>query len=162
MSTQASTRYLLRRVAARAGLGVWGPRGGVLLSALIIVALGGYAAPMTAGLVPSSLSTGGASLGGGAADCADTAIAALADRSTAATQAAYRCMAPSFRQRVSEQTFAQQMESQNLPNVKKLTRVGDYTTPTGGTMVYYAVDANTQSVGYIVYLGQDGKVLRIE
>jgi hypothetical protein len=29
-------------------------------------------------------------------------------------------------------------------------------------MVYYAVDTNGQSIGYIVYLGQDGKVLRIE
>ena len=29
-------------------------------------------------------------------------------------------------------------------------------------MVYYAVDANGQSIGYIVYLGQDGKVSKIE
>jgi hypothetical protein len=29
-------------------------------------------------------------------------------------------------------------------------------------MVYYAVDSNGQSVGYIVYVGQSGKVLRIE
>jgi hypothetical protein len=29
-------------------------------------------------------------------------------------------------------------------------------------MVYYAVDGGAQSAGYIVYLGQNGKVLRIE
>jgi hypothetical protein len=29
-------------------------------------------------------------------------------------------------------------------------------------MVYYAVDASGQSVGFIVYLGQDGKVQRID
>ena len=48
------------------------------------------------------------------------------------------------------------------PNVEKLARVGDYRTPSGGTMVYYALDGGGQSVGYIVYLGQDGKVLKIE
>jgi hypothetical protein len=29
-------------------------------------------------------------------------------------------------------------------------------------MVYYALDGGNQSVGYIVYLSQNGKVLRIE
>ena len=58
--------------------------------------------------------------------------------------------------------FIQQMQTQKMPNVNKLARVGDYHTPTGGTMVYYAVEGAGQSVGYIVYLGQDGKVLRIE
>jgi hypothetical protein len=71
-------------------------------------------------------------------------------------------MDPSFQQRVSEQVFVQQMQAQSLPNVQKLARVGDYRTPAGGTMVYYAVDASGQSIGYIVYLSPDGKVLRIE
>src|SRR5438876_1114409 len=44
VSTQASAQYLLRRIAARAGLGVWRHRGGVLLSAVVSVALGGYVA----------------------------------------------------------------------------------------------------------------------
>jgi len=47
--------------------------------------------------------------------------------------------------------------------VSTVSRVGDYRSQTtGGEMVYYAVDANGQSVGYIVYLGQTGNVLRIE
>jgi hypothetical protein len=71
-------------------------------------------------------------------------------------------MDTSFQQRVPEDTFVQQIQSQALPNVNKVARVGDYPTQSGGSMVYYAVDANGQSVGYIVYLGQDGKVLRIE
>jgi hypothetical protein len=29
-------------------------------------------------------------------------------------------------------------------------------------MVYYAVNANGQSAGYIVYLGQNGKILKIQ
>jgi hypothetical protein len=56
----------------------------------------------------------------------------------------------------------QQLQTQALPNVSAVSRVGDYHTQAGGSMVYYAVDANGQSIGYIVYLGQDGKVLRIE
>ena len=49
-----------------------------------------------------------------------------------------------------------------VASVDKLARVSDYKTPSGGTMVYYALDGGGQSVGYIVYLGQNGKVLRIE
>jgi hypothetical protein len=159
MGTQTSAPFLLRRVAARAGLGVWRHRGGVLLSGLVVVALGGYAALTSSGVIPTSFA--GASVEANT-DCADTAMAALTDKSSTATARAYQCMAPTFQQRVSEQAFAQQMQSQNLPNVNKLARVGDYRTPAGGTMVYYAVDASGQSVGYIVYLGQDGKVLKIE
>jgi hypothetical protein len=71
-------------------------------------------------------------------------------------------MDPSFQQRVPEQVFAQQLQAQALPNVSSVSRVGDYHTQSGGSMVYYAVDTNGQSVGFIVYVGQDGKVLRIE
>jgi hypothetical protein len=89
-------------------------------------------------------------------------MAAVADKSPAAAQRAYQCMDATFRQRVTEPAFVQQMQAQKMPNASKLARVGDYHTPTGNTMVYYAVDSTTQSVGYIVYLGQDGKVLKIE
>ena len=117
--------------------------------------------------MPLSLTTGGVLTSGGSGvaastDCADTAMAAIADKSPAAAQRAYQCMDSTFQQRVTEQAFVQQMQSQNMPNVSKLARVGDYHTPAGGTMVYYALDGANQSVGYIVYLGQNGKVLRIE
>lgn len=157
---QASTQYLLRRVAARAGLGVWRHRGGVLLSALVSVSLGGYVALTWSGAIPTSLAAGFTP--GAGNDCADTTIAAIANASPVATQRAYQCMTPSFQQRVDEQAFAQQLQSQNLTNVNKLTRVGDYSTPSGGTMVYYAIDASGKSVGFIVYVGADGKVSRIE
>jgi len=165
MRTLASTSYLLRRVAARAAAGVWRHRGGVLLSALLAVGLGGYVA--LSGAVPLSLASGGSLVAGGSTvgstgDCADTAMAAIADKSPAAAQRAYQCMDTTFQQRVTEQAFVQQMQSQNMPNVNKLARVGDYHTPAGGTMVYYAIDGANQSVGYIVYLGQNGKVVRIE
>jgi hypothetical protein len=156
------TPYVLRRVAVRAGVGVWRHRGGVLLAAIVSLALGAYVALTWSGEVPlPPLAQNGAVAA--STDCADTAMAAIADKSPAAAQRAYQCMAPTVQQRLTEQAFVQQIQNQSVPNVSKLARVGDYRTPTGGTMVYYAVDASGgQSAGYIVYLGADGKVLRIE
>jgi hypothetical protein len=167
MRTQASTSYLLGRVAARAAAGVWRHRVGVLLSALLAVALGSYVALTWTGTAPLSLAGGGPLATGGLAasagtDCADTAMAAIADKTPAAAQRAYQCMDATFQQRVTEQAFVQQMQTQNMPDVSNMARVGDYHTPAGGTMVYYALDGANQSVGYIVYLSQNGKVLRIE
>src|SRR3979411_2918096 len=166
MSSQADTSYMLRRVAARAAAGVWRHRVGVLLSALFSVALGSYIALSWTGSVPLSLanglSTGKRATNSANGDCADTAMAAIADKSPAVAQRAYQCMDATFQQRVTEQAFVQQMQTQNMPNVSKLARIGDYHTPAGGTMVYYALDGGNQRVCYIVYLGQNGKVLRIE
>ncbi len=162
MSTQLSTQrgapYVLSRVAARAGLGLWRHRVSVLIGAIVIVGLGTYVATSFSGGSAMPLAISGASGG----DCADTAMAAIADKSSDAASRAYQCMDASFQQRVPEQQFVRQMQQQALPSVDKLQRVGDYHTAAGGTMVYYAVDGGEQSVGYIVYLGQDGKVLRIE
>jgi hypothetical protein len=177
MSTQASTPYLLRRVAVRAGVGVWRHRGGVLLAAAVTLALSGYVAvngvgDLSMGLsAPLSAASAGAparvplrSTGQASAstDCADTAMAAIADKSPSVAQRAYQCMDPTLQQRVSEQAFVQQMQTQQTPTADKMARVGDYRTPTGGTMVYYALDGGGQSIGYVVYLGQNGKVMRIE
>jgi hypothetical protein len=158
MATQISAPAVLHRVAARTGAGIWRHRGGVLLALALTAAGAGYLA--FGAPTPASLSAG---LGSSASsDCADTAMAAVADKSPTAAQSAYQCMDPSFQQRVTEQAFVQQLQSQALPNVSTVSRVGDYRPQAGGEMVYYAVDANGQSIGYIVYLGQDGKVLRIE
>jgi hypothetical protein len=160
MSTQVGGPNLLGRVATRAGLGIWRHRGGVLVSAVVSAAIVGYVAVSGAGLnSAASLASLTPSANN---DCADTAMVALAKQSTAATQNAYQCMDTAFQQRVTEQAFVQQMQQQRIPSVDKLNRVGDYHTPAGGTMVYYALDGGGQSVGYIVYLGQDGKVLKIE
>jgi hypothetical protein len=160
MSTQSPTSAVFGRVVARTGAGLWRHRGGVLLALALCAACAGYLAFSGAGLDQPL-----AALGSGTAanaDCADTAMAAIADKSPTAAQRAYQCMDPSFQQRVPEQTFVQQLQAQALPNVSAVSRVGDYHPQAGGTLVYYAVDANGQSVGYIVYLGQTGKVLRIE
>ncbi len=163
MSTQVSAPSMVRRVAARAGVGMWRQRGGILVGLALIAAVTGYMALGALGENPLAAGAAGAGPAAGpSSDCADTAMAAIANKAPGAAQSAYQCMDPSFQQRVPEQTFVQQMQSQELPNVNKVARVGDYPTQSGGSMVYYAVDANGQSIGYIVYLGQDGKVLRIE
>jgi hypothetical protein len=163
MSTQLSTHhgasYVLRRVAARAGLGIWRHRVAVLIGGIAVVGLGTYA---TSNVATSSGALPVMIAGSSGTDCADTAMAMIADKSTDAASRAYQCMDAGFQQRVPEAQFVQQMQRQTVPNVQKLQRVGDYHSAAGGTMVYYAVDGDSQSVGYIVYLGQNGKVLRIE
>jgi hypothetical protein len=159
MSTQPTASAVVRRVAARTGLGIWRHRGGALLALAVIA---GGVSYMSLGGAASLPLQAGSAVGRGANDCADTAMAAIADKSPTAAQRAYQCMDASFQQRVPEQTFVQQVQAQALPNVSAVSRVGDYRTQAGGSMVYYAVDSNGQSVGYIVYVGQSGKVLRIE
>jgi hypothetical protein len=161
MSTQIAAPTIARRVVARTGAGLWRQRGGVLFGLAAIAAITGYMALGTVGESPLAAVASGSSAAAGS-DCADTAMAAIADKSPGAAQQAYQCMDPTFQERVPEQTFVQQMDSQALPNVNNVARVGDYHAQGGGSMVYYAVDANGQSVGYVVYLGQDGKVLKIE
>jgi hypothetical protein len=160
MSTQLTTSAVLRRVAARSGAGLWRQRGGVLVALALVAGITGYMALGVTGESPLALGATSTATAGG--DCADTAIAAIANKSGSSAQSAYQCMDPSFQQRVPEQTFVQQLQAQELPNVNNISRVGDYRSQTGSTMVYYAIDANGQSIGYIVYLGQDGKVTRIE
>jgi hypothetical protein len=152
----------MSRVVARAGVGLWRHRVGVLLAVILCAGVGTYTVMtgLPVGSNPLAIAAGGAGASNG--DCADTAMAAIADKSPDSAQRAYQCMDQSFQQRVPEQVFVQQMQTQALPNVQKLQRVGEYQTPAGGAMVYYAVDTSGQSVGYIVYLSQDGKVLRIE
>jgi hypothetical protein len=151
---------MARRVAARAGVGMWRQRGGILVGLALIAAVTGYMALGVTSETP--LAAGPGASASPTSDCADTAMAAIANKSPGAAQNAYQCMDSSFQQRVPEQTFVQQLQAQELPNVNKVARVGDYQSQSGGSMVYYAVDANGQSIGYIVYLGQDGKVVRIE
>jgi hypothetical protein len=159
MSTQLSSSALLQRVAARAGIGVWRERGTVLVGLAATAVVVGYMAFGTGGL---ALGTAAAGASANRTDCADTVLSAIADKSGSTTEQAYQCMAPTFQERVPEATFAEQLQARAVPNPDSVARLGDYKDPAGGTMVYYAVDGNGQSVGYIVYLGQDGKVQRID
>jgi hypothetical protein len=153
-----STRYVLGRVGARAAAGIWRNRVGTLFALVLMVAVGSYAALTWSGAIASPVASQSAST-----DCADTAMAAITNKSTAAAQRAYQCMDPSFQQRVPEAQFVSQMMAQQTPSTAKLARVGEYQNSTNGsTLVYFALDGGNQSVGYIVYLNNNGKVLRIE
>src|SRR5438067_12770346 len=104
MSEKSGGPYLLRRVVARAGIGIWRHRGGVLVAALVAGGLSGYVALSGTGLsqVPGMSTSFAAAPAGGNGDCADAAMAAVADKSPTAAQRAYQCMDGSFQQRVSE------------------------------------------------------------
>ena len=158
MHSGPSAGYVLSRVGARAAAGLWAHRGALVLGLVVLAALTGYALTSFSG----GLETRSAAVAPASLDCADTAMAVVFDKSAAAVNRAYECMDPSFQQRVSESQFSQQMLSQRLPSGGQLARVGDHQNPSGGALVYYAVDGGGQSVGYIVYLGPAGKVLKIE
>src|SRR5438045_3812895 len=104
MKTQVSGSALLRRIAARAGVGIWHNRGSMLVALAAVAAMSGYVAFGTAG-APAAVA-GGVSAAASANDnCADTAMAAIADKSPDAAQQAYQCMDPGFQQRVPEAEF---------------------------------------------------------
>jgi hypothetical protein len=160
MSTQVTAPTVARRVVARAGVGLWRHKGGILVGLALVAAATGYMAYGATEGTPA-LASGGATAAA-SSDCADTAMAAIAKTSSGSAQQAYQCMDPSFQQRVPEDTFVQQIDAQAPTDVNSVARVGDYHPEAGGSMVYYAVNTSGQSVGYIVYVGQDGKVLKIE
>lgn len=149
-----------RRVVARLGVGLWRQRGGLLIGLAVIAGITGYMA--LGGTAQGTSASGAATSAAVSTACADTAMTAIANKSSGAAQQAYQCMDPTFQQQVPEATFVQQIQTQAPADVSNIARVGDYRTESGGSMVYYAVNANGQSVGYIVYLGQDGKILKIE
>jgi len=152
-----------QRIVTRAGRALWHVKGTILVGVVVLAAAATYAFLY----VPTQSSAGVAgvagvaSVAGGGRDCADTVMSALAGSST--EQQAYQCMDTSFQQLVSPQQFAAQMQNSNRGPITKLSRVGTYDSPAGATLVYYAVDtSNDQSLGFIVYLGPNGKVLNIE
>jgi hypothetical protein len=155
MQTHSGIGFVLGRIGQRALAGVWRNRGGVLLLTVLSLAAGAYA------LV--SISSGSAmSPGPSRTDCADTAMLAMTSTQPGAAQRAYECMGPTVRQNVSEADFVRQLEAQRKPSVESIARIGDHPVPSGGMMVYYALDGGGDSVGYIVYLDTQGKVLKIE
>jgi hypothetical protein len=71
-------------------------------------------------------------------------------------------MAPAFQQQETEPVFVQKLQALGVPNITRVDRLGDYRTPAGGTLVYYAAEASGRSVGYLVSLAPDGTVLQIK
>jgi hypothetical protein len=159
MNPQVSNWYLFRRVAVRTGAGVWRHRGRLALATVMSMALFWYVAARP---IDSSSALAQNAPNSAATECANTVMTAIDNPSPAATQQAYPCMSPAYQQTVSETAFAQQLQALRVPNMSIVNRLGAYQTPKGGTLVYYAVDTNGLSVGYVMSLGADGSVVAIK
>jgi hypothetical protein len=143
------------RVVNRAVLGIWGQKRSLVVAGGMVAAMVGYLSFAT----PNASSTQTAAA---APDCADAVMAAVVGRGTPAVQhQAYQCMDPAMQQRVFQQGFASQFRTIAQTAVDKVSRVGKHETQAGAELVYYAVDAGEQSVGFVVTLGPDGKVTMI-
>jgi hypothetical protein len=149
---------IVQRIVSRALVGLWAQKQVVVVGAAIIAALAGY----VLFVAPPESSQAGGSNGG--RDCADTVMAALSNSGTVGTQQqAYQCMDSTFQQQVSQQQFTSRLQASTAGRtITHVARVGSYDAPSGTELVYYAVDAGNQSVGFVIYLGSNGKVLNIE
>ena len=144
---------LVQRIASRAARGLWLQKQTLVVGAAVVAALCAY----LAFFMPAQPSAARAG-----SDCADTVMAALASNG-AGVQRAYQCMDTSFQQQVSQQQFTSRLQSSTAGRtITRIARVGSYDAPSGSQLVYYAVDAGNQSVGFVIYVGDNGKVLNIE
>ena len=139
---------ILGRVALRTGIALWRHRLGLILAGVIVVAFGAY-----------ELTFAGPTVSNG--DCADTAMAALPHVNDASARAAYACLGPSMRT-TSEDQFVATLQERAISS-GQASRVADRHTSDGGKIVFFTVSASDMpSVGYIVYLGSDGKIVKVE
>ena len=139
--------FVLARIAARTGAAVWRHRFGWFGAALCIGALAAY-----------ELAAAGPSQAPG--DCADTAMAAVTSDDDAAARAAYNCLGPGLRN-TSEDAWVASMRHRAIQRAQ-VNRVGDQPSKDGGRIVFFTVDQQDQSIGYIVYLDPRGKVRAVE
>jgi hypothetical protein len=142
---------ILARIVSRTGVAMWRHRTTFLMAAIAVAGLSlyqiGFAGPTA---TPAS-----------ADDCADTAMAAVAQVDDEAARAAYRCLGQEMR-RSDEQQFVETLHQRGDLPKGRVSRVGDHRTPNGGRIVFFTVEAAGESVGYIVYLDSSGMVQKIE
>jgi hypothetical protein len=149
--------YPPRRVLSRALLGLGRQKHSLLLGTGAVAAMIAYLS-----FAPFQAPMGSAQRASAAPDCADAVINAVVAHGVPAVQGqVFQCMDPDLRQSVLEQGLAPQYRSIASTAVSKVSRVGTHTTDTGAELVYYAVDAGDQSVGFVVHLSPDGKVTMI-
>ncbi len=146
-----------QRIAARAARGLWSQKQTLVIGVAVIAALAAY----WLFYAPAQQAESGGTAG---KDCADTVMAAIASNGGVAVQEqAYQCMDTRFQQQVSQQQFTNRLQASTAGrSITRVARVGSYDAPSGTELVYYAVDAGNQSVGFVIYLGDNGKVLNIE
>jgi hypothetical protein len=150
------TSSVPRRVLNRAFIGIWGQKRSLLLAGGVVAAMVGYLSLAPSASISSAQSTPPTP------DCADAVMAAVVGRGAPAVQhQAFECMDPELQQRVFQQGFASQFRTLAEPAVSNVSRVGTHNTEAGAELVYYAVDAGDRSVGFVVHVGQNGKVTTI-
>jgi hypothetical protein len=151
------TSSVPRRVWNRALIGIWGQKRSLLLAGGVVAAMLGYLSFAPSASISSAQSTPATP------DCADAVMAAMVGRGAPAVQhQAFECMDPELQQRVFHQGFASQFRTIAETAVSNVSRVGTHDSEAGlEQLVYYAVDAGDRSVGFVVHLGQDGKVTTI-
>jgi len=148
------------RVVNRALVGISRQKRSLVLGGGVIAAMVVY---LTFG-VPTLASNPSAPAAAAAAtpDCADAVMAAVIGRGTTTVQQqAYQCMDPALQQKVFQQGIESQYRTLVSAAVDKVSRVGTHNSDAGSELVYYAVDAGEQSVGFVVHLSPDGKVTAI-
>jgi hypothetical protein len=152
-----NTSSVRRRVIHRALIGIGRNTRSLLLAGGVVAAMTGYVA---FGAPHASSTT--AQSAPATPDCADAVMAAVVGRGSSSVQhQAYQCMDPDMQQRVFQQGFATQYRTIAATAVNTVSRVGTHNTEAGDELVYYAVDAGEQSVGFVVHLSPDGKVTTI-
>jgi hypothetical protein len=143
-----ATSTLLGHVAARTGVAIWRHRLVFVGAAIVTGALAAFS--MTSAAGPTVVD----------GDCADTTMSAVTNTTDASARAAYACLNAGMRS-TPEDAFVANMRQHSVPH-GQFSRVGEKHTTDGGNMVFYAVDADGQSVGYIVYLDPQGRVRGLE
>jgi hypothetical protein len=155
-----NTSSVPRRVLNRALVGIWHQKRSLVFGGGVVAALVGY---LTFGAPTLANNASTASAAAAATpDCADAVMAAMVGHGTPTVQQqAYQCMDPALQQQVFQQGFASQYRTLASAAVNKVSRVGTHDSEAGAELVYYAVDAGEQSVGFVVHLSPDGKVTMI-
>jgi hypothetical protein len=142
-----ATSTVLGHVAARTGVAIWRHR---------VVFIG--AAVVSGALAAFSISSAGPTVIDG--DCADTTMSAVTNTTDASARAAYACLNPGMKS-TPEAAFVANMQQHSVPH-GQFSRIAEKHTGDGGNIVFYSVDADGQSVGYIVYLDPQGRVRGLE
>jgi hypothetical protein len=142
---------ILAHIAGRTGIAVWRHRFALLTGAVVVAGLTVYQIGFAG---PTSLTTA-------SSDCGDIAMNAVAQVSDEAARAAYRCLGDEMK-RSGEQQFVDSLHDRGDIPKGRVSRVGEHSTPDGGRIVFYTVEAGGTAVGYIVYLDARGLVAKIE
>jgi hypothetical protein len=148
VSRMANSSSVRRRVLDRTLHGVWRQKGSLLLCSGVVAVAVGYVF-LGAPKIPS----GSAQSVPAAPDCADAVMAAAIGRGTPPVQQqAYQCMGPELQQHVFQEGLGSQYRTIASAAVSKVSR-GDARGGCGTKLIYYAVDAGDQSVGFVVHVG---------